>query len=163
MPVRFVPLHIDTWLPVQIIIMVNTGHYNQRLPFGMLIVLRRISAAIVAVLCLRLCMLVYADPVDAAYNALMIISALLALILFRGKIPNDISIGHGFWSISLSVFSRWLLLFAILLVLGYATKTSSIYSRKLSFTWLLITPPILVLTRMAIDQAITRMAFSSNN
>ena len=160
---RFVPLHIDTRLPVQIIIMVNTGHYNQRLPFGMLIVLRRISAAIVAVLCLRLCMLIYADPVDPAYNALMIISALLALIIFRGKIPNDISIGHGFWSISLSVFSRWLLLFAILLVLGYATKTSSIYSRKLLFTWLLITPPILVLTRMAIDQAITRMAFSSNN
>ncbi len=98
-----------------------------------------------------------------AYAALMIIAALLALIMFRGKSVDNIPIAHSFWSVSLSVFSRWLLFFAILLVLGYATKSSSIYSRKLLFTWLLVTPPILVLVHMAIDQAMSRMMFAANN
>ena len=144
--------------------MVNTGHYNQRLPYGFLVVLRRASAAIIAVLSLRICMSIYGvESLADSYYALMIISALLALILFRGKTSDEIQIVHGFWTISLSVFSRWLLLFGILLVLGYATKSSSIYSRKLLFTWLLVTPPILVLARMAIDHAIARMIYSSNH
>ena len=143
--------------------MVNTGHYNQKIPFGILVLLRSISAALVVVASLRLGMLLLGVQPQDAYAALMIISALLALIMFRGKSVDDIAIAHSFWSVSLSVFSRWLLFFAILLVLGYATKSSSIYSRKLLFTWLLVTPPILVLVHMAIDQAISRMMFAANH
>jgi len=143
--------------------MVTTGHYNQKIPFGILTILRSISAALVVVACLRLCMLALGVQPFEAYDALMIISALLALIMIRGKNVNDIPIVHSVWSVSLSVFSRWLLLFAILLVLGYATKTSSIYSRKLLFTWLLVTPPLLVLVHMAIDQAMSRMMFAANH
>ena len=143
--------------------MVTTGHYNQKIPFGILVILRSISAALVVVACLRLCMLVFGVQPREAYDALMIISALLALIMIRGKNVDDIPIVHSFWSVSLSVFSRWLLLFAILLVLGYATKTSSIYSRKLLFTWLLVSPPLLVLVHMAIDRAMSRMMFAANH
>jgi putative colanic acid biosysnthesis UDP-glucose lipid carrier transferase len=143
--------------------MVNSGHYNQKLPFALLVVLRRVSMAIVAIISLRACMLFFGEPVDAAHYALMTISALLALILFRGKTSDDVPIGHSFWSVSLSVFSRWLLLFAALLALAYATKTSTLYSRKLLFTWLLVTPPMLLLTRLAIDHAIMRMVIASNH
>jgi putative colanic acid biosynthesis UDP-glucose lipid carrier transferase len=142
--------------------MVNAAHYNSRLPFGILVIFRRILAAVVAVTSLRVCMWMYDVQPREAYDALMIISALVALIIFRGKSPGELPVVNSYWSISLSVFSRWLLLFAVLLVLGYATKTSSLYSRKLLFTWLLITPPILVLARMAIELAMTRMIISSN-
>jgi len=142
--------------------MVTTGHYNQKIPFGILIFLRSISAALVIVASLRLCMLAYTELPRESYYALMVIAGLMALIMFRGKSIDDIPIVNSFWAVSLSVFSRWLLLFAILLVLGYATKTSSIYSRKLLFTWLLVTPPLLVLAHMAIDQALSRMMFAAN-
>jgi putative colanic acid biosynthesis UDP-glucose lipid carrier transferase len=142
--------------------MVNTGHYNQQIPLGILVFLRSISAALVIVASLRVCMLLFGVLPHQAYDALMIIAALLALIMFRGKSIDDIPVAHSFWSVSLSVFSRWLLLFAILLMLGYATKTSSIYSRKLLFTWLLATPPLLVLMQMALDKTMSRMMFAAN-
>ena len=47
-------------------------------------------------------MLVYSEPATEAYYALMIISSLLALIMFRGKSETDIPIANGFWSVSLS-------------------------------------------------------------
>jgi len=142
--------------------MVKTGHTNQDLPYAILVVLRRISAAIVIVLSLRVSMWAYGIDMNDPYSALIIISGLMATILLPGSGEQD-NISHRFWSISLSVFSRWLLLFAILLLLGYATKTSSIYSRRLLFSWLVITPPIVILVQISIEILITKSLLSANN
>jgi Undecaprenyl-phosphate glucose phosphotransferase len=142
--------------------MVKTGHTNQDFPYAILIILRRISAAIVVVLSLSISMWAFGIHLNDPYSALIIISALIAAILLPGSGEKD-NVSLRFWSISLSVFSRWLLLFAILLLLGYATKTSSIYSRRLLFSWLIITPPILILVQLGIDMLITRSLLSANN
>jgi putative colanic acid biosynthesis UDP-glucose lipid carrier transferase len=143
--------------------MVNTGHRNKEFPHGMLIVLRRASAAIVTVLSLRFCMWVYEAPMSEAYQALVIIAALLAVILFPARSPRDLQATQRIWSVSLSLFMRWGLFFAILLLLGYGTKTSSIFSRMALFTWLMITPPLLVLAQVSIDILIARMMLSADN
>ena len=57
--------------------MVNTAHYNQKLPYGLLVIFRRISAAILVVLSLRICMWFYGIQPREAYDALMIIAALI--------------------------------------------------------------------------------------
>ena len=142
--------------------MVNTGHANQDFPYAFLIILRRVCAALVAVLALRGVMWAYGIEFRDTYQALIIIVALIAVILFPGKNQND-NVTHQFWSITLSVFSRWCLLFAILLVLGYATKTSSIFSRKTLFTWFILTPPLLVLAQFGVDYFIARILMSADN
>ena len=107
-------------------------------------------------------MRIYGVGVSEPYQALMIIAALLALILFRGRNPDDTYLSQRFWSISLSVVSRWLLFFAVLLVLGYATKTSSIFSRKTLFSWIIITPGILILVQFAIEKIFFGITLSAN-
>ncbi len=91
------------------------------------------SAAIVAVLSLRATMWVYGVEMRDTYQALIIIVALMALMLLPGKGRKD-DVTNQFLTVSISVFSRWGLLLAMLLLLGYATKTSSIFSRKTLFT-----------------------------
>ena len=142
--------------------MVNTGRPNQEIQYALLLILRRVGAAIVAILALYAVMWAYGIESRDPYQALIIIVSLLALILFPSKSQND-SVTNQLWSISLSVFSRWCLLFAILLVLGYATKTSSIYSRKTLFTWFLLTPPLLILAQYGVDYLITRILLSAGN
>jgi putative colanic acid biosynthesis UDP-glucose lipid carrier transferase len=142
--------------------MVTSAHYNQTIPYGILVILRTILPAIVVISCLYLCMLVYQEPPQLDYYALMIISGLLSLIMFRSKSGNDIPISTSVGTMSLSLLSRWLVIIAVLLVLGYATKTSSIYSRKLLFTWLLATPPVLVIGQIAIDRAMSRLMVAAN-
>lgn len=142
--------------------MVSTGHVNQEFPYALLIVLRRISAALVAVLALRVSMVAYGAAMTDHYAALIIIVGLMALILFPGQGNKD-NISPSFWGISLSVFTRWCLLLGILLLLGYATKTSSIYSRKLLFSWIVLTPPLIVLAQGFVGILITRTLISKNN
>lgn len=143
--------------------MVNTAHANQRLPYLLLILLRRVSAAVVVVATLLLSMWAYSVPMREAYQALLIIAALLALSFFSNNQSETDPAPTRFWSSSLSVSSRWFLLVATLLLLGYATKTSAIFSRKVLFTWFLVTPPVLVLARIALDALISRILLSAGN
>jgi putative colanic acid biosynthesis UDP-glucose lipid carrier transferase len=142
--------------------MQNTGSFIQKAAVGQLDLLVRVSAAIVVALTLQLSMWMYGVRNSDPYLAVMIIGVLLALILFRGRRPDDIYMSRSFWSFSLSVVSRWMLFFAILLVLGYATKTSSIFSRRTLFTWVILTPPFLVLAEYAVESLVLRILTSGN-
>lgn len=141
--------------------MVSTSHTNP-FSFTALVVLRRVFAPAVAVVSLLVVMWLYGVQMREPYQALMIIVALLALILFPVGDQKD-ALSQRFWAISLSTFFRWCLLVAILLLLGYATKTSSVYSRKLLFSWLILTPPMLAVAHICIDILITRSLLSANN
>jgi Undecaprenyl-phosphate glucose phosphotransferase len=143
--------------------MVNDNNARQGLSYFVLVALRRASAAIVVVLALRIAAWAYDAKFDEPYFALSIITALMALMLFSGTRENTDVRPPRLWNISLSVVSRWCLLIATLLLLGYATKTSSVFSRKVLFTWFILTPPTLVLVQLAVDILISRLLLSAGN
>jgi putative colanic acid biosynthesis UDP-glucose lipid carrier transferase len=143
--------------------MINTAHANQGLPYILLILLRRISAALVVVVSLQLSMWLYGANMKEAYIALIIISALLALIVFSSNNSDTDPLPPEFWSSSLSVTTRWFLLVGALLLLGYATKTSAIFSRKVLFTWFILTPPLLVFAKILLDTLVSRLLLSAGN
>jgi putative colanic acid biosynthesis UDP-glucose lipid carrier transferase len=136
--------------------MVDSGAFRH-LPYGFLLIMSKISAAVISIATLYGCIWIYDVPVREAYQALTIIVALLALILFPGSQINDIRPGPRFWSNAVSVVSRWILLMGILLILGYATKTSALFSRKLLFTWTVITPPLIVAVMSLISAYVTHL------
>jgi len=108
-------------------------------------------------------MLAYGVQMRDAYQALIIIAALLAVGLFSGRGANGDLQPLRIWGVSLSAISRWAVLVAILLLLGYATKTSSIYSRRVLFSWFIVTPPLLILTQLFIDTLIARVLRSAGS
>lgn len=143
--------------------MVNTGRANQEFPYVLLVVLRRVSAATVTIASLGVSMWAYSVPLSDPYYALIIIAALIALMLMPGGTSNTEVVPPRFWNISLSVVGRWFLLATILLVLGYATKTSSIFSRRVLFTWFIVTPPWIILAQLSIDTLVARLLQSVEN
>lgn len=136
--------------------MLHSGHYKQDLPITFAMLIRRVSAAFIAVAALRGLMVVYGAGFDDAYLALLVIVGLLSLMLIPGT-PNGQQPTLRFWNTIISVCGRWLVLFAILLSLGYATKVSSVYSRKLLFTWLIVTPVFIALFQIFIDDMMSRI------
>jgi putative colanic acid biosynthesis UDP-glucose lipid carrier transferase len=143
--------------------MVITGHANKEFPYMLLVVLRRVTAALVTMASLYLLMLVYDVEMGNAYQALFIISALMALILFPGSSAVSDVLPPRFWNILLSATSRWCLLVGALLLLGYATKTSSIFSRRVLITWIMVTPLLLAPAQIALEILISRLVLSTEN
>ena len=143
--------------------MVNTSHANQKLPYMVLVALRRVSAALVVVLSFFIVTWAFQTQFNELYQALLIIATLLALMLLPGTYQQGSNLAPHVSNISLSVATRWSLLILVLLLLGYATKTSAVFSRKALLTWFMVTPPVIVLIQIAIEIFIARMLLSAGN
>jgi putative colanic acid biosynthesis UDP-glucose lipid carrier transferase len=141
--------------------MLTNGSNRPGFPYIIRGLLQRVAAAAISVASLRLTMLAYGINLTEAYQALMIITALIALMLFSNLGENTYELRPKFLNHSLSVAGRWALLIAILLLLGYATKTSSIFSRKTLFTWFIVTSPIIVIAQFGINLILSRIALST--
>jgi putative colanic acid biosynthesis UDP-glucose lipid carrier transferase len=98
------------------------------------------------------------------YVALAIITALLTLLVMaRDALQQSNLVGaHG-----LSLVGRigigWLAVVGVLLMLGYATKSSEIFSRRALFLWFALTPPFLVATSLGVRQWLRALLISSRN
>lgn len=143
--------------------MVNTGHANREFKYILLYALRRVLGAVLAVVALRATMLAYGVEMRVPYQALMIITGLISLMLFSGRSAIEGELTPRLSSTSLAVIGRWCLVVGILLLLGYATKTSSIFSRKVLFTWFMVTPPLIVLCEVGINILISSVALSAGS
>lgn len=65
--------------------------------------------------------------------------------------------------IAFSLLMRWAVLLALLLAIGYATKYSSIYSRRLILTWAVATPAVLIPVTLLIHELARRVIAMPQN
>jgi len=113
--------------------------------------------ALVAVLALYLSTLLFHVPFDRNYVAFSAVVVLLCAILVR---PAQVTSNEPFavWADRVvSVFARWFVLFVILMFIGYASKSSSLFSRRVVLAWAVVTPLLLVLTIYVVNRVSTRV------
>ena len=121
----------------------------------------RIATVLVAFLSLRIGMWLYGVPLSEPYQALLIIVALLALILMSGRPGERFEARISIWDTVIPVLASWLALLVVLLIIGYATKTSGKYSRVVLFAWALTTPAMIIAVQLLIDSVFSRIWKSS--
>ena len=142
---------------------VSNGYFTRVAVFGSLKVLAWITPPLVTVLTLLLTMYLYDIPMKEHYHSLAVITFLVTFFVFREADvirPKDeyglqVNLGN-------LVFS-WVLIVGILLLLGYATKQTQLYSRLTLFTWFTITPLPLFLSQIALNRLSTVMTNITGN
>ena len=87
----------------------------------------------------------YQIPFEGPYIVLSVITFLVSCVIFEQSGICKSWLYGGLWNRGRSVFISWIFLAGILLFLGYATKSSDEFSRQVVFTWLLVTPPLILL------------------
>jgi putative colanic acid biosynthesis UDP-glucose lipid carrier transferase len=96
------------------------------------------------------------------YVALAIIAALLTLLVIaRDALLQTNLVGARGFALAGRIGMGWLAVVGVLLLLGYATKSSEIFSRRALFLWFLVTPPILVATTLGVQQWLRALLVSS--
>jgi putative colanic acid biosysnthesis UDP-glucose lipid carrier transferase len=93
------------------------------------------------------------------FQVLAALSAALTILLPRGR-PRDTSqIASAPVPLAVRVLLRWLVIVAILLGIGYVTKYSGTFSRRIVLTWVLATPVVLVCVSLALHELMRRVLF----
>ena len=80
------------------------------------------------------------NPSALIFQALGLVTFLLTIMVFRAAQLYQPWRGANFMRLVRRVFLAWLVIVAILMMLGYVTKTSVHFSRKVLLTWITTGP-----------------------
>jgi putative colanic acid biosynthesis UDP-glucose lipid carrier transferase len=95
---------------------------------------------------------------DKPFLVLSIVAATFTLAVVKPRSHGSQVVSPPL-EVATNLLFRWALLVAALLALGYVTKFSEDYSRRVVVTWVLVTPLLLVLLQLLL-QSITRAMLS---
>jgi putative colanic acid biosysnthesis UDP-glucose lipid carrier transferase len=110
-----------------------------------------VMPAVVAVGSLYLTIIFFGIAFDRSSQAIIIV-AVLCLILVQA--PREVSTQLTSARISgvADVIFRWILLLAVMLAIGYVTKSLAEYPRRIFLTWAVVTPLALILSTLAMQE-----------
>jgi putative colanic acid biosynthesis UDP-glucose lipid carrier transferase len=97
------------------------------------------------------------------YALLAIFSALLCYTLIRPETKQHRFVMPSGWTIATRIGLAWLAVVGLLLLIGYATKVSELYSRRALFLWFIATPPLLVAAAILLRQCFRAIAVASGS
>jgi putative colanic acid biosysnthesis UDP-glucose lipid carrier transferase len=116
-----------------------------------------IAPAFIAVLCLYALLVLFGIPLASYYHFLALAVALAGLIILRlPRQPTGRFIGQAF-PVVVAVTTRWLLVLAVLLALGYVTKFSSLFARRVVLSWVFVAPAMIVVSMLALQELQRRL------
>jgi len=120
-----------------------------------------IMPAAVAVASLYATIILFGDKFDPSSSAIVIV-AVLCLVLVQS--PREVSTQFTSPRVSavVDVIFRWLLLLAVLLAIGYVTKSPlQAYPRRVFLTWAALTPVALILATLAMQELMRRFLINA--
>lgn len=138
--------------------MTETMVFTRGFSIALVALLQAIMPPVVAVGSLLLLLQIYDVPFEDFYEVLAVIVAILSSMLPRGRDPNGKSaLLPATVPLTLSVVARWSGIVAVLLALGFVTKHSEDFSRRLVVTWVFATPCLLVLAALFLNEVMRRL------
>jgi len=116
--------------------------------------------ALVAVASLYLTIIFFNIRFDRSSEAIVIV-AVLCLVLVTPPREVSTQLTSARLSAVLEVIFRWLLLLAVMLAIGYATKSLDGYPRRIFLTWAVVTPVALVIATLVMHGVMRRFLMNA--
>ena len=92
----------------------------------------------------------FGEPFESSY-------LILALLVFSLTFPGSAPEGTSIRRLAGDVLASWTVVVALLLVLGWATRTLGRFDQRVIFTWLLVTPVALFTSHLVLPVALSRL------
>ena len=87
----------------------------------------------------------YGAAFGSHFMMLSVLLAILSPVIIQPPQMTTLQLATGKWSAVASLLVRWLFMLAVLLAIGYVTKFSEDFSRRVVVTWAVVTPVPLIL------------------
>ena len=105
----------------------------------------------------------YGAQLTGELRVLAVLVAILAPTVFKRPELSTLTILPRWGTIAISLIFRWLVLLALLFAIGYATKTSEEFPRRVVLTWALVTPVPLIFVSIAVNEIVRRFMLAPSN
>ncbi len=143
--------------------MTETLIYKRSLTVALLATLRLMTPAVVTIGMLLLVARAWDRPFDEHYLMLSVLLAVLSPIVLQTPDASPSQLIAHRWPTAVTLMVRWVVLLAMLLLIGYVTKLSATFSRLVIVSWAILTPIPLLVTSFSLDVLLRRVILSSAN
>ncbi|HEY0745702.1 MAG TPA: undecaprenyl-phosphate glucose phosphotransferase [Steroidobacteraceae bacterium] len=116
--------------------------------------------AVVAVISLYATIILFGNIFDPSSAAIVIVGV-LCLVLVQPPREVSTQLTSARLSAVMDVITRWLLLLAVLLAVGYVTHSLNGFPRRIFLTWAVVTPAALVLVTLMMQEIMRRFLMSA--
>ena len=116
--------------------------------------------AVVAVISLYATIILFGNIFDRSSAAIVIIGV-LCLVLVQPPREVSTQLTSARLSAVMDVITRWLLLLAVLLAVGYVTHSLNGFPRRIFLTWAAVTPAALVLVTLLMQEIMRRFLMNA--
>ncbi len=137
--------------------------FKQSVLIGQLVLIQLLVPPLVAIGALYGLTLLYDVRFDGEFRTLAVLVAILAPTVLKRPQLSTLTVLPRWGSITVSLVMRWMLLLALLFAIGYATKTSTEFSRRVVLTWAVITPIPLIVVSIVFNEIVRRFMLASSN
>jgi putative colanic acid biosysnthesis UDP-glucose lipid carrier transferase len=137
--------------------------FKRSVLIGQLVLAQLLVPPLVAISSLYGLTLLYDVRFDREFRTLAVLVAILAPLVMKRPQVNGLTVLPRWGSIAVSLLMRWLFLLALLFAIGYATKTSTEFSRRVVLTWSVVTPIPLVFVSIAFNEIVRRFMLAATN
>ena len=91
------------------------------------------------------------------FHSMALVVALLAITLLRVPRTATSQLFGGNFALVIAVGVRWLVVLAVLFTLGYVSKFSLHYPRRVILTWAVLTPGLIICAMLVLQELLRRM------
>jgi putative colanic acid biosynthesis UDP-glucose lipid carrier transferase len=125
--------------------------------------LQLVMPAIVAVVSLYSLIEFFDVDMDRPFHVLALVVAGLSLLLPRPPRTMSAQVSAEPWPLATGVIFRWMMLLGGLLAIGYITKFSALYSRRVVLSWALLTPAVVIPLTLLLNEWMRRLVCDPSN
>ncbi len=133
--------------------------FSRSISLTLVALLEAVAGPAVAVGLLYGLCVVYGADFEGFYVVLSILVGMLALLLPRARPANSQPLLSSTGPLIVRIVSRWLIVIAILLAIGFVTKYEVIFSRKIMVSWIFATPAMLIVVTLVLQELQRRLMF----
>jgi putative colanic acid biosynthesis UDP-glucose lipid carrier transferase len=131
--------------------------FSRGLSIALMAFLDAVLPALVAVGMLYGLCAFYGVEFKGFFVVLSILSAMLSVLLPRGSPAQSSQLVRSTLPLAIRVVVRWMIILAILLAIGFVTKYSVDFSRRVVMTWAVTTPAVLILISVCLHELMRRL------
>src|SRR5688572_15187564 len=137
--------------------------FKRSILVGQLVLIQVLVPPLLAIGMLYALAFLYEAQFGGELRVLAVLVAILAPMVFKRPEMSTLTILPRWGTIAFSLMVRWLVLLAILFAIGYATKTSEEFPRRVVLTWAFVTPIPLIFVSIGVNEIVRRFMLAPNN
>jgi putative colanic acid biosynthesis UDP-glucose lipid carrier transferase len=134
--------------------------FKQSFLIAILAGVQAVVPAVVAVASLYATITLFGKVFDRSSEAIVIV-AVLCLVLIQPPREVTTQLTSARMTAVADVILRWLLLLAVMLAVGYVTKSLAGYPRRIFLTWAIVTPLALIVVTLAMQEIMHRFLMNA--